>query len=255
MYLTASVVVDALDVGYLPEWLNYHKCVGIEHFFIFCPNKDIQLIKSHISQKTLISSFVTIEGVEGETIVKQAKACNSLINLKPSKWVAHIDSDEFLLPLSEKKIPLILKDYEDYGGLAVYWNLFGSSGLEKRPLYQTLAFKSRARSSRWECSWIKTIFQPNKAVKSKSPHELYYKHPYYCVDENFKRVTKQSDYELKSHSKIVLNHYVIRSKEEFEIKQARWEGKYGNAKTHWKDYNEEFDDRICKIAPPIIKFL
>lgn len=42
---------------------------------------------------------------------------------------AFIDTDEFLIPAnSEEDLPILLREYESYGGLAVNWRMFGSGG-------------------------------------------------------------------------------------------------------------------------------
>ena len=49
------------------------------------------------------------------------------------EWMAFIDADEFLLLRdASPSLPILLAGYEDAGGLAVNWRVFGSSGREVR---------------------------------------------------------------------------------------------------------------------------
>ena len=50
-------------------------------------------------------------------------------------FAAAIDADEYIVIYDETipDLPTFMKRYESYGGLAVGWILFGSSGLEERP--------------------------------------------------------------------------------------------------------------------------
>ena len=52
------------------------------------------------------------------------------------KWMAFLDVDEYLVLQPRagfKKLPDFLRGYEDYGGLVVNMNVFGSSGYKSRP--------------------------------------------------------------------------------------------------------------------------
>lgn len=57
------------------------------------------------------------------------------LGLASARWLAFIDADEFFVPHDESwtTLPELLKKYETYGGLAVNWRLFGSSGHITRP--------------------------------------------------------------------------------------------------------------------------
>lgn len=50
------------------------------------------------------------------------------------RWMVYIDADEFLvIKDGTPNLPTLLQDYIKYGGLGVFWVVFGSSGHVKRP--------------------------------------------------------------------------------------------------------------------------
>ena len=52
------------------------------------------------------------------------------------RWMAFIDSDEFfVIRDGTANLPTLLQDYVKYGGLGVFWVVFGSSGHIKRPAH------------------------------------------------------------------------------------------------------------------------
>lgn len=52
------------------------------------------------------------------------------------KWMAFLDVDEFLVLQPQagyKKLPEVLRGYEEFGGLVANMKVFGSSGFKVRP--------------------------------------------------------------------------------------------------------------------------
>jgi len=48
-----------------------------------------------------------------------------------ARWLALVDIDEFIGPMSDASVLNFLKEYEDYGGVYIRWEPFGTSHLTK----------------------------------------------------------------------------------------------------------------------------
>ncbi|MXO05998.1 glycosyltransferase family 92 protein [Flavobacterium sp. HBTb2-11-1] len=111
---------------YLEEWINYHLVVGVDHFYFYNNNSDDNYLK-------VLSPFIDkgiVELIDWPFNHSQMKAYEDCYNKHRSdtNWLAFIDVDEFLCPLSHTSITSWLIPFQDYPGVAVYWKQFGSNG-------------------------------------------------------------------------------------------------------------------------------
>jgi len=158
--------------------------------------------------------------------------------------MAFLDTDELLAVKNESLGVLdVLEENKHYGGIALNWMLFGSSGHVHRPIGGVLA-------SYRECtmySHVKSIvnMQHVQSISSElNPHFFRYKRGYYAVNTDHIRIDgpfspppivlrkgphRWADprYErlvpppASLFSKIHINHYVLKSWIEFEEKMLR----------------------------------
>ncbi|MFB9077367.1 glycosyltransferase family 92 protein [Flavobacterium procerum] len=114
------------EASYLDEWIQYHLVTGIEHFYLYNNNSDdnyLEILQPYIKEGIvdLIDwSFEHSQMIAYEDCYKKHK--------KDTNWLAFIDVDEFVCPLSTNNISLWLKSYKNYPGVAIYWKQFGSQG-------------------------------------------------------------------------------------------------------------------------------
>ena len=210
------------DERYLEEWVEYHRIVGVDHFYLydnsFHPNLDLD--------KQVDEGVVTIIPFPGDR--QQFNSYNHCLrNFKnESRWIAFIDADEFLVPNRCDDIPGLLRNYESYGGLAVSSMIFGSSYHILRPKgLQIENYTYRARNDYTHERWVdnqlvKSVVQPAHTIAvSTNPHIFLYKDGYYCVNEKFERISSAAS--RNSAETIQLNHYYTRSYQDFKEKIIR----------------------------------
>lgn len=116
-----------------------------------------------------------------------------------------------------------MKDYESYGGLAMNWNLFGSSGHIQRPAGGVLANYDKC---------LPRLHKEHKAVKvianteylaaiGMDPHHVRYTSPLvFTVTEKGQKVTGGFT-SYVSVDRIALYHYVLKSENEYKRKMRR----------------------------------
>jgi len=255
-YLSVCAVVK--DERYLPEWVEYHRIVGVEHFYIYdnSTSPDVSLAKQ------VIEGFVTVIPFPGER--QQFNAYNHCLQNfgKDSRWIAFIDADEFLVPNRCDDLRDLLRNYEAYGGLAVSWLIFGSSYHILRPKgLQTENYTLRSANefihrSGEHNQLVKSIVQPARTFAvSNNPHFFLYKDDYNCVNENFELVSSAAS--RNCIETIQLNHYFTRSYQDFKEKIRRGRADVGGHHTLLEFFeidhyaNLVYDNKILRFLPEL----
>lgn len=206
---------------YLPEWLDYHALMGVDRFYIYDNESSASLkesLKDYINR-----GWVVVVDIPGRA--QQLAAYDHCLQVFGSNtfWMGFIDTDEFLVPKSSVGLKDALKEFENYGGVAVSSLFFGSNGHVIRPAEgQISAYTTCVHESFNEYDLVKSIVQPACVLLPNSPHDFIFKEGFFCVNENHMRVDGQ--HFPVSVKKIQLNHYYCRSEEEIQRKLKRGRG-------------------------------
>lgn len=217
-YLSACAIVKD-ENAYLPEWVEYHKLIGVERFLIYDNGSRIPLAETLAAD--IASGIVIVHHFPG--IARQTEAyMNCVLHCgRTSTWVAFIDVDEFLVPKGTDDFRNILKDYEAFGGVAINWQTFNSSGHEtKPPGLQIENFQMRGVNDFDWNKHIKTIARPSAVQSAPNCHHFSYKPGYHCVNESGAPVIGYFN-EPPTSRRFQLNHYFNRSRAEFLEKVER----------------------------------
>lgn len=217
-YLSVAAVCKN-EHHYLPEWIEFHQLVGVEHFFIFDNGSTPPLYE--VLWPYVYDGLVTVIDAPGpmDRFVQEALYTRALWEFGPSSvWMAFIDVDEFLFPKLTKTVAEFLLPFEEYaGGVRVSWQVFGSSGHQVRPPgLQMEAMVHRAARDWHRVRNVKTIVQPARTARNHVVHHFEYRSPFQSHDEHG-RVEGPG----VSVDKIQINHYWLRSRAEFREKYCR----------------------------------
>lgn len=208
-----SIVAIMKDEGKnLQEWLDFHRAVGVEHFYLY-DNGSTDNTKEICKGQKDISYFYT-----DMDMGQMACYYNALTAFRDqSKWMAFIDLDEFLFaPQGDLKERL--KEFEQHPGVAVNEVFYGSNGHEKRPSGGVLKNYTKRRKS--VDKHIKSIVQPMYTLcPANNPHSFVYTHGL-AVNER-KQPCGGPFNEPASAEILRINHYWVKSKEEYENKLTR----------------------------------
>lgn len=229
-YLSICCIVKD-ENDYLSEWLDYHRKIGAEHFYIY-DNGSKQPVKEVINSLGY-ADFVTVTRIPGRNMhVKAYQHCLDNFGYK-SRWIAFIDMDEFIVPKKES-LPQLLEKYEEYGGLGMSWLIFGSNNHVDKPAGRQLEnFTRRSETSFLANRHIKSIVQPRHVKSAYKSHCFKFKPGFSCVNEYFVPIEEAlADVSVDT---IQLNHYYCRSLEEYRQKVER-----GISDTKRKRKLEEF---------------
>ena len=228
------------EAPYLEEWIRFHLQVGVEHFYLLdhkstdSPRRVlepwidkgiVQLISWPLEYNT-VYEWTEVQCLAYERALYWARG--------KVKWLALIDTDEFLFSV-RGSLAQELKRYENYGGVAVNWQIFGTSNVKKIPegkrLIEMLYLK--APKDQEENRHVKSIVRPERVEGCDNPHSMKY------VSGFFQVTTAEVPFEGGLSPSVEIdplriNHYTLRD-EHFLTTQKipRLEKWWGN-KSDWK---------------------
>ena len=223
------------DKHALIENIQYHTMVGFDHIIIY-DNNSLEPLEESLYNLNNVSTHLWTDNDQGS----QCRCYNYCLSVykKYFKWIAFIDTDEFIVLKQKTSIKDFLKDYEKYGGVGINWKCFGSSGHQTIQSSIIKSYNYSIDLIRYN-KHIKTIVNTNKAIGCMNPHYFLYKPKYYCVNTNKEKI--ESAFNVPTlYDKCQINHYITRSKQDFELKLQRGGG--NNKKNHnitkdnWKDF-------------------
>lgn len=201
-----SIIAIAKNEGiYFKEWIEYHKLIGVEHFYIY--NNDTQDNTKEILQPYIDSGLVTWTDFPGRQM--QAPAYNDAISKykNETKWMCALDLDEFIVLKKHKTINEFMQNFNDCFQVSARWMFYGSSGHIKQP--KGLVIENFTKHAKECVSTFKSIFNPRLAIDADLVHNMIGVGKW--VDENKVELGKAKP----SVDIIQINHYFIKSKDEF----------------------------------------
>lgn len=204
------------EAEWLEEWIDFHKRQGVEHFFLYNNNSTDyyeKTLEPYIKngEVDLINWDVTYNGQMG-FVFMQRDAYLDCVNKNKStcKWIAFIDTDEFLFSVDNNKLPQTLNEYEEYGGIAVNWLIYGTSSCKKSASKNMLkSLVHRLETDHDDNTLVKCIVRPEHVAGSIDCHIFLYNPGKYAVTENKEPLFKGKTEKL-SCNKLRINHYTLR---------------------------------------------
>jgi hypothetical protein len=210
-YFISLACIIKNEGPYLKEWIEYHKLIGVEHFYVYDNESDDngkEVLKPYID-----SGLVTYLFFPGKNMQDAAyeHCCKHFKN--ETKWLAVLDLDEFIVLKQSKNLREFMAEFSDCSQLSIHWKMYGSSGHEKTPLGGVLAnFKAHADNVEFS---PKSIFNPRTVVECGA-HYMWVCGKW--VNENKEEFGK--DKSSCPINKAQVNHYIIKSWEEFYNRKA-----------------------------------
>jgi hypothetical protein len=244
-YLSIVTIVKN-EVPYIAEWIEYHLLAGVQKFYIY-DNESTDNLKEYLASyiKDGIVEYINFPGIRQQVAVYNDAVQRYRYS---SFWLAFIDIDEFILPITGT-IPDFLRDFEDIPGIEINQVLYGSGGHKEKPEGLVMeCFKDHSNYDIYSNKTIKTIANPRKVFYIKTAHEAVYFNGEYSYNSNKEKNISPSLNRAALHDKIRINHYNIKSLEEFLSKASRGRaaspGKLTIDNFYERDYNEIKNDAI-----------
>ncbi|NGX42633.1 MAG: hypothetical protein K940chlam7_00913 [Chlamydiae bacterium] len=215
-----SICAFFKDEGdYLKEWIEYHRLIGIEHFYLYnnnsCDNY-LEVLQPYIKKGLVdLIDWPSPEGTDWTPY--QEQAFNHCIELciGHTRWLAVIDIDEFIIPVDRPTLKSFLIDFDhetSLGGIMMFWQCYGTSWVKTIPdnklMIECLTWKAP-----WDHSWnrqVKSICKPHK-VSHYCVHGAHYKSGYHDITTSGTGGPNQPI----QIDRIRVNHYWTRTEDYF----------------------------------------
>jgi hypothetical protein len=209
--VTAYLAVQAMFLNespYLREWVEFHRLVGVERFFLYDH-------ESTDSSRDVLAPYVA----DGTVVVHDWAVHPGLLEANAdclerhradARWIAFMDIDEFLFSPTGAPVPEVLGAFEHLPGLGVPWALFGTSGHKTRPSGLVIENYTVRTNQPRRVRWWKSIVDPRRTFEVNGPHTFSY-------DDGIERPVPA----FAPFESLRINHYWTKSEAEFEAKLAR----------------------------------
>ena len=122
------------EAPYLKEWIEYHRMVGVDHFWLYDNSSSDNwrpVLQPYIDEG-LVEVFDWPRPEESSYASYQVDSFRDAIRraVGVARWIALIDIDEFILPLTEKTVPDCLNaHFSDVSAVYVSWRCYGTGGV------------------------------------------------------------------------------------------------------------------------------
>ncbi|HAY78350.1 MAG TPA: hypothetical protein DCY79_00935 [Planctomycetaceae bacterium] len=250
------------EAPYLAEWLTFHHLVGVDHFILYDNGSADE--PEAVLEPFIAAGLVTLVPWPipfHQKAAHQAYAdCLQRVRGK-SRWLACLDIDEFLFAPQQRTLPPVLREYEFAPGVVVRWQVYGSAGHERASSDPVIArFEQRAPTDWIRNRRTKSIVDPLRTTHPVSAHHFAFTDDALAVDETRRSVDLKPGNRFKRRLRplyrllgpalqyfdpyartditsrtvsvdcLRINHYPIKSREEFERKarfkkeKKRYEG-------------------------------
>ena len=223
---------------YLREWIEYHRMVGVEHFYLY--NNDStdnyqQSIGDYVN-----NGIVSLFNIPGEKVQTQAYNHCLKIAKEESIWLAIIDLDEFIIPKDKTTIPETINEIlgranermsimdgfslSMVAGVQLCWVYYGTSFHIDPP--NGLVLENYLNRIRLEDNdnWCKCIYYTDHIDTIINPHFTIPKDGKIFIDENSDYVPICARSMTTKAKHLYVNHYTSRSYNEhvYKLTQRGW---------------------------------
>lgn len=240
------------EAVWLKEWLEYHRLIGVDHFYLYnnlSSDEYLTVLLPYI-QEGIIELYNYPK--EKFDIGDQVIVYNHALDLArgENSWLLIIDTDEFIVPMQDDSLKCYLARHANASGLIVNWQVFGTSYVHDLKPGELLIEKLLYRAPPWHeiNAWHKSFVQPTEVVRCHNAH--------YCVYHENASVYNPSISEIRIH------HYSMRTERFlYEVKLPRitkWSENAFNVEkllAFVAVANSEYDDSIVRFVAPLKQIL
>jgi Glycosyltransferase family 92 len=248
--------------SYLVEWIEFHRLVGVERFFLYnnlSRDEHREILAPYVEDGIVVvrdwpHQHVRTDGRPHGILLAYDHCLET--HGHESRWMTFLDIDEFLFSPTGEPVTEIVRDYERWPGIVVSRADFGPSGHRTRPPGLVIENFLRRRRYRPDAiAPVKSIVDPGRTVRSASIHHFHYRDGV-AVDENMQPVESASGRRnWVSFERLRINHYGTKSEAEMAAKQELWESiGYPRGQASFEKLQQatnEYDDVITSYAPAL----
>ena len=227
-YYLAVCAIAKNEGPYFQEWIEWHRSKGVEKFYIY-DNESTDCTKEVLAPY-IASGLVEYRYWPGKK--QQLAVYDNCFDSHrtEARWIAVIDLDEFIMPIQDGTIPEFLRRMEAYSSVEINWLIYGSGGAKtKEPGGVMERFKRHSLPEHISNRHVKSIVDPRRVCSMTGAHEAA-RLSGKSADSHGKRLKKGFRDRNPQHDVIRINHYAVKSYEEFTAKHHKGSVRTGNAR-------------------------
>jgi Glycosyltransferase family 92 len=259
VYLAACMIFRN-EADYLAEWIEFHRLVGVERFFLYDNESDDRSreVLAHYEREGLVVVHDWPGTVTSNTEIAalQVTAYDHCIATHgaEARWIAVIDADEFLFSPTGRPVSEVLTEYERWPAVAVNTPRFGTSGHVERPPGLVLEnYTARLEADR-PC-FVKCVIDPAATTRALGAHKFEFRRGT-AVDENGYPVFWNKT-AAPAVERLRINHYFARSESDLRARHTRRSAERGvpplppSEELQQAHARAEHDDAILSYLPAL----
>ena len=234
-----SVCAIAKNEGpYFMEWIEWHLGQGVDKFYIYdneSTDGTREILEPYIRQGI-------VEYVDWPGCRRQLAAYDDCLarHRFDSRWIAFIDLDEFIVPLQDASIPTFLRRFESFPAVEINWLCYGSGGQQQKTAGTMMErFRHHSQPGHVLNRHVKSIVNPRRVYNMIGCHEAA-RISGQAADSHGQPITRNFRQREPQQDVIRINHYAVRSFQEFQEKQARGRAS-GKQREVKLDYFKQYD--------------
>ena len=237
-YYLAVCAIAKNEGPYFQEWIEWHRKQGVEKFYIYdnestdCTKEVLApYVESGVVEYTYFPGYRRQLAAYDDCLDKHRLA---------ARWIAFIDLDEFIVPIQDKTIPVFLSRFEEFPAVEINWLIYGSGGAKTKTNGTMMErFKCHSLPNHPLNRHVKSIVNPRRVFTMIGCHEAA-RISGYAADSHGNLIKKHFREREPQQDVIRINHYAVRSYEEFLEKQARGRAS-GTERTVKSAYFDQYD--------------
>lgn len=222
---------------YFNEWIEWYRRMGVEKFYIYDN-------ESSDNTKEVLLPYIEsglVDYVYRPGAKQQLPVYDDCIERHrfEARWIAFLDLDEFIVPRKDDTITQFLSRFEDASAVEINWLIYGSGGAKERIEGKVMdRFKRHSKPHHILNRHVKSIVNPRKVLCFIGCHEAARMHG--KAYDSHGNVIRNSFRDREPQQDVIrINHYAVKSYEEFLEKRAR--GRARTLSMRNLDYFDRFD--------------
>ena len=243
------------EARFLNEWVEFHLQQGVDKIYLYNNKSEDDYMRP--LYRYIRSGHVVFrqwpydnDSVHAWNATQCAAYMDCIERVKDRvKWVAFIDTDEFLFNPSGHPLPYILKHYDGIDAIGVNWVCYGSNNIEYLgDGWLTRNMTMRSEYTNLVNTHVKSIVRPEKVTGCINPH-FFLRVPG-SVMTNEKKDPMEGPFHENSVDFLRINHYWSHDlkflREEKIKRQIKWLGHDQGIHERDASYNVVYDPYISK---------
>jgi hypothetical protein len=284
-YLVACAIFRD-EAPFLAEWIEFHRLVGVQHFFLYDNGSEDR--PEDVLAPFVDEGCVTLQSwpIPFHLRAPHKAYADCLERVRGrARWLACLDLDEFLFSPRAYRLDPVLREFEDYPGVVVRWQVYGSSGELHASRAPVISRFNRRSPTGWiRNRSVKSIVDPSRALRPEGVHHFVYRDGDLAVTESKEPVRVRQRPRLKKYLRplyrllgpavryvdpyvrtrfssrtmsvdlLRINHYPVKSREEFlrKARLKREKKRYdGIDYFAYHDRNEVLDPILHRYLPAL----